>query len=264
VPTLDEWRQALAVPRTLTVQSSQALVAAVDRLRLAKNRDRRAKGQVVPLSKRNVAPLPRFEPETEIPIAPIRILHRLGVVTTPPIENLVDVCSWWASLRYAWAFQLPDGGPNPVLRLSTEARAIDFHQKGLLSDHIGVGVAATLLEDLGCPLSIDVSIAADGAHWPFQIEDDEPSPDYLFFNEDRTSIYIVECKGTQTTRSTALQQLRRGLEQLASITFEDQPTPLGWLLPPCSIRRVPRSSCWIPQMTKGTSANGAQTKLSDL
>ena len=89
---------------------------------------------------------------------------------------------------------------SPVLRLSEAARNIDFHQKGLLSDQIGVGMAAILLGTyLHAPFAADVSVAMSDPAWPIDLQYDT-SPDYLFFDTPQTSLFVVECKGTQTTR----------------------------------------------------------------
>jgi len=148
------------------------------------------------------------------------------VVTTPAVENLADICSTWAYLRYLWAFDIPAAGVvDPDLRLSDAARGIDFHQKGLLSDQIGVGMAAMLMGMyLNAPLATDVSVAMDDPAWPIDLQYDT-SPDYLFFDATQTTLYVVECKGTQTSRSASLDQLRRGAEQVPSLTFVDGRTP---------------------------------------
>jgi len=162
----------------------------------------------------------------ELPVVPTYMLLRLGVVTTPVVENLADICSTWAYFRYLWAFDIPAQGTiDPVLRLSEAARNIDFHQKGLLSDQVGVGMAALLLGTyLNAPLAADVSVAMDDPSWPIDLQY-EASPDYLFFDATQTSLFIVECKGSQTSRSYALDQLRRGTEQVPSLTFTDGRTP---------------------------------------
>ena len=112
-----------------------------------------------------------------------------------------------------------------MLRLSDEARNIDFHQKGLLSDRIGVGMAATLLGSyLNAPLAADVSVAMHDPTWPIDVQGDA-SPDYLFFDESQTNLFVVECKGTQTTRYSSIDQLRRGTEQVPSVVFTDGRRP---------------------------------------
>ncbi len=109
--------------------------------------------------------------------------------------------------------------------MSEAARNIDFHQKGLLSDQIGVGMAALLLGIyLNAPLAADVSVAMDDPTWPIDLEY-ETSPDYLFFDSTQANLFIVECKGTQTTRYASVDQLRRGTEQVPSLSFTDGRMP---------------------------------------
>jgi hypothetical protein len=169
-----------------------------------------------------------------VEIIPAYMLNRLGVVTTPAIENLADLCSTWAYFRYLWAFESPSPNINkPVLRLSQAARQIDFHQKGLLSDQIGVGMAAVLLGSyLDAPLAADVTVAMDDPAWPIQLQYDT-SPDYLFFNATQSKLFIVECKGTQTSRYSSLKQLCRGTEQVPSLIFNDGRTPPSLVVATC-------------------------------
>src|ERR1035438_6600882 len=137
MPTLDEWEQALTTPRTVIVESSQALVQEVQQIHAAKDAKRVQDGDPIPPRKNNLAPVATFAPELQVPVVPAYLLERLGVVTTPLIPNLADLCSTWARLRYLWAFEIPNPGAQaPRLKLSAEARNIDFHQKGLLSDEI--------------------------------------------------------------------------------------------------------------------------------
>jgi hypothetical protein len=226
MPTLEEWEQALVTPRRVSVESSLELLAEVERRHVAKDAKRNAAGQAIPPRKGALTPVDEFAPEVVIEIVPAHMLHRLGVATTPPIENLADICSTWAHLRYLWAFEVPPpGATHPPLRLSADARNIDFHQKGLLSDQIGIGMAAMLLgQYLDAPLPVDVSVAMSDPAWPI-VQQHDASPDYIFFNSSQTSLFIVECKGTQTSRSNALDQLRRGSEQVPSLTFTDRPNP---------------------------------------
>jgi hypothetical protein len=120
--------------------------------------------------------------------------------------------------------------------LSEEARNIDFHQKGLLSDQIGVGMAALLMgQYLDAPLPVDVSIAMDDPTWPI-VQQYDASPDYIFFNSSQAALFVVECKGTQTSRSNALEQLRRGTEQVPSLIFTDRPNPPSLIVATCLSR----------------------------
>jgi hypothetical protein len=121
--------------------------------------------------------------------------------------------------------------------LSDAARHIDFHQKALLSDQIGVGMAALLLGIyFGAPLAADVSLAIGDPTWPIGLQYDV-SPDYLFFDVSQTRLFIVECKGTQGSRATSLEQIRRGTEQVPSIVFTNGRTPPSLIVATCLSRR---------------------------
>jgi hypothetical protein len=241
MPTLEEWEQALASPRRVHVESSPSLLQEVQQRHLKKDVERQQGGQAIPPRKTVLSEVATFAPQRDLQIVPAFMLHRLGVVTTPPVENLADICSTWAYFRYLWAFDIPSPGvTNGLLRLSHAARAIDFHQKGLLSDQIGVGMAAVLLGSyLNAPLAADVSVAIDDPAWPIDLQYDA-SPDYLFFNATQTTLFIVECKGTQSSRSASLDQLRRGTEQVPSLTFTDGRTPPSLIVATCLSRRGTR------------------------
>ena len=152
-------------------------------------------------------------------------------MTTPAIDNLADICSTWAYYRYLWAFEQPNPAVSRnLLRLSSHALAIDFHQKALMSDQIGVGMAALVMADLfSAPEAADVSLAVDDDAWDFTLGNE--SPDYLFFDESMDRLFVVECKGTRCPRPAAVDQLRRGTEQLPSILFQNgRPNPPGFVI----------------------------------
>jgi len=66
------------------------------------------------------------------------------------------------------------------------------------------------------PNVIDVDIALRTPTW--NLDRVLPTiPDYIFFDTPTGTLHIVECKGNQTTYSNALDQLRRGTEQVPSI-----------------------------------------------
>jgi hypothetical protein len=226
MPTAQEWINALSVPRRVRVESSAALIADIQQRQQQKQTERQQKGQSLPSQKLALTSVAAFSQEIEIDIVPAYLLLRLGTVTTPAVENLADICSTWAYFRYLWAFEIPPPGTlNPALRLSYAAKAIDFHQKGLLSDEIGVGMAALLMDlYMSAPLAADVSVAMNDPAWPIELQD-RATPDYLFFDSTQTNVFVVECKGTQTTRPSSVDQLRRGTEQVPSLVFTDGRKP---------------------------------------
>jgi hypothetical protein len=86
-------------------------------------------------------------------------------------------------------------------------------------------MTAVLMGDyLSAPRAADVSVAMKDPTWPIDLQFGS-SPDYLFFDDTQTNLFIVECKGTQTTRSASLDQICRGTEQVPSLLFTDGRTP---------------------------------------
>ena len=231
MPTLQDWVSALSVPRKVLIESSLELLAEIQAKQIQHDASLLAKGRTPPARKPNLALAPGLPPLQDVDVAPIHLLHRLGVVTTPAVPNLADICSTWAYLRYMWAFELPDGTPDDRLRLSQPARTIDFHQKGLMSDQIGVGMAALIMSYLfGAPDACDVDVAMGDPAWPIDLVQSS-SPDYLFSNTDRSVLYVVECKGTRCSRNDVVGQLRRGTEQVPSLQFTDgRPPPTALVI----------------------------------
>lgn len=217
MPSAEQWRDALLVPRELTIESSSELLSAI--------RDKQIRKKTMSRAKRSLTAVDQFEPSLKVSVAPIQLLHRLGIVTTPIIPNLTDICSTWAYIRYLWAFEMPNGKPKERLRLSAAALDIDFHQKGLMSDQIGVGMAALIMEQyFNAPHAADVSIVAKERILPVELAGGA-SPDYLFSNATGSEFYVVECKGTRCSRNVAVDQLRRGTEQVPSLRFNDSRPP---------------------------------------
>jgi hypothetical protein len=229
MPTLLEWEAALWTPQRVTIESSTNLIDAIQEKQRQYDNRLTNQGRSPAPRKLQLTTLVGFPAIQDLLVQPIRLLHRLGVITTPAIDNLTDICSTWAYIRYLWAFQPPSGAIHERLRLSQPALSIDFHQKGLMSDHIGIGMAALIMGQLlNAPNAVDVGVALNDPSWPINLTYDT-SPDYVFFNADQSILYIVECKGTRCPRSSAFDQIRRGVEQLPSLVFLDgrpQPTSL--------------------------------------
>ena len=214
---LKQWVDALRVHREIVIESSQAIIDSIRRQQSKRRRPSQSKGPL--------AVVKQFEPRRTIKIRPIDLLHHLGLVSTPIIPNLTDICSHWAYLRYLWAFEPPSCTSNEPLRLSHDALSIDFHQKGLMSDEIGVGMAALIMAKyFHAPNVADVSVATKMQILPVQLTE-AASPDYLFWNAKQSKYYVVECKGTRCAKNVVLSQLCRGLEQLPSLRFTDGRQP---------------------------------------
>jgi hypothetical protein len=99
---------------------------------------------------------------------------------------------------------------------------MDFHQKTLLSDEFGVGMAGLLMEhffEAGAFVDVSIALNDPAAYQGIEREGDA-QPDYLMWGDEADSpYYIVECKGTQSSRSESHNQLRRGLEQVPSVVL---------------------------------------------
>lgn len=219
MPTLDEWNSALSLSRYLHIDSTDALA------------DRVNQKQGSPSftgDPKDATGLPEFTPPRMIRVTPLELLFTLGRITTPRIENLADLCSTWARIRYIWAF-VPDPVPSN-LRLSEEAKDIDFHQKALLSDEIGVGMSALIVERYFSGVNpVDVDVALQNHIIPGLRNQYRTSPDYLFERVGGGYI-VVECKGTQSGRYNALKQLKRGTEQVPSLVFPAGDEPLAMVI----------------------------------
>jgi hypothetical protein len=154
-------------------------------------------------------------------VRPVDLLHKIGNLTTPADANLAALSASWATRRYFWSIAEPDGVRNNFY-LSRDARRLDFHQKTLLSDEFGIGFGGLLLEDrFGSGQFVDISKALQDPQTYQEIQQEgRAQPDYLIWGEAPGSpYYVVECKGSQSSRGYSVDQLHRGLEQVPSIVF---------------------------------------------
>ncbi|MEC0269690.1 hypothetical protein [Paenibacillus anseongense] len=236
MPSRQEWVNALLSEYTVKVISSDSLIAEVRCKQSQRVTDLKAKNKPIPHMKTSLTPVSQFNPEVDIKLTTFSLLHMVGLITTPIITNLVDISSTWALYRYIWAFEVPTAAAtDPVLKLSSEARNIDFHQKTLLSDEIGVGMAAYLMATFfNASNFADIEVALRSPTLGI-VQTGSTSPDYLFYDDLNDRYYIVECKGSQTSRSTSIDQLRRGTEQVPSIEFNDGRTATSIVMATCML-----------------------------
>jgi hypothetical protein len=83
-------------------------------------------------------------------------------------------------------------------------------------------MAGVLMENFfGVGSFVDISIALnDPVAYQGLQQDGDARPDYLMWgNEPDSPYYVVECKGTQTSRAMSHYQMRRGLEQVPSVVL---------------------------------------------
>lgn len=214
MPTIEEWETALTCKRNIIVKSDETLAKEVG----AKPKSKTFTGEpkkIEPITLEN-----HGLSEEGVEITPVDLLYAIGKITTPRIDNIVDLCSTWARIRYLWAFN-PAPGPSNRLCLSKNATNIDFHQKGLLSDEIGIGMGDLIVERFFHGKNpIDVEIALESPD-DFKIKKKyQTSPDYIF-EKGKNEYLVVECKGTQSGHEASLAQLKRGTEQVPSIESGD-------------------------------------------
>jgi hypothetical protein len=104
---------------------------------------------------------------------------------------------------------------------------MERHQKTLLSDEFGVGFAALIMEQLlGANRTVDVqfALADPAAYFAVTRGHSKREPDYLMWAPGG-QVYVVECKGCQTSKAAAMNQLRRGMEQVPTIEIPGSTTP---------------------------------------
>ena len=260
MPLPAEWIRALRSRHTISISSTAALI---NRIQAAQA----ARGPAA-IQTKAVAIVPGFDPPVTEEFRLIELLHALGEITTPPATNYTDLSATWAIIRYIWAFELGLQNIPMPLTLSLTARALDFHQKSLLSDQIGVGMAALIMKRrFAVPAAIDVSIALNDPTW-FLFQGSRRSPDYLF--HDRTingPVFIVECKGNQSGRSETIHQLRSGTEQVQSVAFTNgrASTPLviaTWLKNGSEVFIIDPPEDRPPKGPYGTSGDSKATERS--
>ena len=217
---LQRLRRVLEANYRVRIESSNDLLAKVNRKVAERTQKLQAKGTPPPDVK-NASVLDRSPGQRDWNIRAIDLLHKIGFLTTPSWANMARLSASWATRRYFWAIAEPlPQGTN--LRLSDDARRMDFHQKTLLSDEFGIGMAGLLMENFfeaGSFVDISIALNDPAAYQDIEREGDA-QPDYLMWGDaDNSPYYVVECKGSQCNKNTSYDQLRRGLEQVPSVVF---------------------------------------------
>jgi hypothetical protein len=169
----------------------------------------------------------RFPPElAALGIEQINLLSALlqvGFLTTPLLNLATPSASWWSVLRYLHIFS-----NHSDLRLLKDWLDVDFHQKALASDDLGVGISADFLQRKfgyshfadGRAVAkrlIQLGLVIGSNAGPPKIGQMK-TPDYFFFAPGGR-IHIVECKGTQAGRPALKQAMADGVAQKRSIMF---------------------------------------------
>jgi hypothetical protein len=217
---LQRLRRILDSNFTVLVDSSPATIERVQKKINARATAFQAKNKTPPKTK-NPTIVAAVTAVPSIAIRPIDFLRKIGDLTTPSQANMSSLSASWATRRYFWAIAEP-ADQTPRFRLSDDARAMDFHQKTLLSDEFGIGFGGLLMErffDAGTVIDISAALLNPA---PYQnvVQSGSAQPDYLMWDPTpNTPYYVVECKGCQTSRDATMGQIRRGLEQVPSLVI---------------------------------------------
>ncbi|MER9003076.1 MULTISPECIES: hypothetical protein [unclassified Mesorhizobium] len=149
------------------------------------------------------------------------MMVRIGSLAIPATSMELSINAWWAWLRYASAFT---DGPGFLLK-STYAD-LDAHQKTVLSDDFGMGVALSYLVS-----ALDLQTVFDGRYFvqflapavgakALQIAKNGQfkSPDFI--GQDGSGRWhAIECKGTQSSSQTRQDQMKAGRLQKTNVVF---------------------------------------------
>lgn len=211
-------RRVLETTYRVNICSSPAMVARVQTTVEKRLARLRARALPEPATK-PPAIVPSLQGTDFFPIRAIDLLRKIGELTTPAWVNMATLSASWATRRYFWAID-----DSPIVRrnfrLSPDVTDLDFHQKTLLSDEVGIGMAGLVLEQIfDAGSSVDVSAALEDANLYQDVrQNGTAQPDYLMWNPAPSMpYYVVECKGCQTSLAATTNQIRRGLEQVPSL-----------------------------------------------
>lgn len=146
----------------------------------------------------------------------LELLAAIGILTTASYPCEFSLSYHHAFSRYFW---LPEG-PGP-LRIRRDVEDIDFHQKTLISDELGVGVAGLVANRLfGVRYFADAYplLKRRGLALGIALGPRRSCPDFVALDAAR-NFYVIEAKGTQSATGVQAQQIRSGLTQKANLIF---------------------------------------------
>mgnify|MGYP006280050671 CR=1 FL=1 len=141
-----------------------------------------------------------------------------ALLTRPPAVEGFHLSDVWAWMRYG-----PALASSKDLRLRPEWEQVDPHQKTILSDDFGLGFTGFYVAS-----RLGVSVFADTRYvlsslYPnaFTLNSTnkrgpDKAPDYVGMLKPHEFV-VLECKGTQTSRSTLAGQLDDGISQKEAI-----------------------------------------------
>ena len=217
MPTVQEWQEALCREYQVVFDSSASLVTDVYGAQIRANQERGRRRRKRPIRNKSVIPWPPGSLGQTTPrlVKPIDILHAIGLVTTPPITELVDLSSTWAEIRYLWAFRPVFGVQRfgaRSLRMNAVVKDLDFHQKTLLSDELGVGFGCYfMLQVVGAVDPIDAYVAMKQGQFGLRGARRRGIPDYIFTASDGSGYFVVECKRNSERASSSDRRIETWL-----------------------------------------------------
>lgn len=173
-----------------------------------------------------VEPIAELEGATNVAGGAQHLLYTIGWMTAGPPSlsyETIAGAGLWAFLRYGWAFE--DNRHHVAVK--GEAVAIRGRNRAVFSEATGIGASAHILAR-GIfpegPLLVadldDVGRELAEAGLIEQIRSNARRPDYLiarFDGSEGWSLAVLECKGTVSDRRRAVEQLKAGALQAASV-----------------------------------------------
>ncbi|TDM04693.1 hypothetical protein [Macrococcus carouselicus] len=136
--------------------------------------------------------------------------------TKYPHLNKMLLNDYWALLRYFYCFS-----SDIDFKLSDIFKDVDAHQKTILSDDIGMGMAYCFMDaTVGINGWVDTKFFLK--YYPFLnpvnngYRGNYKSPDFLVMDSN-DEFYLIECKGTQNSITSQNKQIKDGKLQIQGI-----------------------------------------------
>jgi hypothetical protein len=189
---------------------------------------------------KQAAPLPALGDYCTV--TALSVLNELGNATIPiGVDTPFLHASWWARVRYFWAFQVLGNTPPRRLALSDPAASLTHRHKGTLAEDLGIGFAIEVLRQhlagvhpAGSTIDFidaDVALGA-GIVGGFPVAQTGAfRPDYFVHVAEPAGIqqiYALEVKGIGSLGKDRDRVLARGLRQIRSVTSQGA-VPAGFV-----------------------------------
>ena len=151
------------------------------------------------------------------------VLLTIGLITSPARASGFSLSEYWAWIRYACAIS-----NDNRLSLVSEYKDLDAHQKTILSDDFGMGFSIYWMWK-----RMDFSFICDGRYFVDRYlnhfggvaaartpgkRGPTKCPDFVCW-KPVGSFHVVECKGTQSGKTTSSKQIATAQGQKTTINF---------------------------------------------